>query len=85
MSDIYWTAKQIEIMYIISQKNDDGTYCSVYDIMKKLSYEVKRDSLAHGIKILIDAGYIEFMPKERRGNASVRPYTLTPKGLVSIV
>lgn len=77
--DIKWTAKQVEILQIIKAKNPDDTYVSVYDIMDRLSYKVKRDALLHSIKVLIDYDYVIRMPSETRNKKAVRPFYITSK------
>lgn len=77
--DIRFTSKQIEILRTIKEGNDDATLCSVYDVMDKVSYKVKRDAMLHSIKILVDAGYIERKDREIRDGKSMRVYCVTTK------
>lgn len=79
---IRFTGKQLEILEAIKAGNEDGTFCSIYDILDKLSYKARRDAVRHSIKILIDAELVETMrgPVRKIG----RPNTLfkiTSKGL----
>lgn len=77
--EIRFTGKQMEILRVIKEGNEDGSLCSVYDLMDKLTYEVKRDALLHSIKILADAGYIERRNREKRGTRSIRVFCVTTK------
>jgi hypothetical protein len=63
-TDIRITRKQIEILDTIRDGNPDGSACSVYDLMEKLSYPVKRDALLHSIRILAQNGYVERREKK---------------------
>jgi hypothetical protein len=76
---IRWTNKQIEILRTIKDGNEDGTPCSVYDIMGRLSYDVKRDACLHSIKILADNGYVERRERVIREGKSVRVFCVTTK------
>jgi len=82
MPEIKWTNKQIEIIKVIAAKNEDGTLCSVYDIMEKLSYPVKRDALLHSIRPLVFAGYIERREREVRDGRSVQTFGITAKAMI---
>mgnify|MGYP000663311360 CR=1 FL=1 len=73
------TNKQIEILRSVKEGNEDGTLCSVYDIMGKLSYEVKRDACLHSIRILVDNGYIERRDKVLREGKAMRVFAITTK------
>lgn len=78
---IKWTLKQISILNVIKKGNDDGSLCSVYDIMAKLPYECKRDAVLHSIKILHDEGLIDKTGPVKRNNRNVQVFRLTTKAL----
>ncbi len=81
MTDIRFTAKQIEVLDIIKSRNPDNSYCSVYDIIEKLSYPCKRDALLHVLKNLVDKGYVERRSMELRDSRAVRVFGITTKAL----
>lgn len=78
---IKFTYKQIEILRAIKRGNVDGTPCSVYDLMDKVSYEVKRDAILHSIRVLVEAGLVErrgFIKRKGRPN---QVFCITTKAL----
>jgi Fe2+ or Zn2+ uptake regulation protein len=79
MTDIRFTAKQIEILCIIKQGNKDGTPCSVYDILDNLTYECKRDAMLHSLKILVENGFVERRDLVIRKGKAVRVFNITTK------
>ena len=79
--DIRFTAKQIEILYNIKRGNTDGTPCSVYDILEKVSYSCKRDAMLHSIKILVDKGFVERRDLVNRDGKAVRVFAVTTRAL----
>lgn len=76
---IRFTNKQIEILRVINEGNDDGTLCSVYDILEKLTYECRRDNLLHSIRRLVEDGYVERKDRVMRGKRTHRTFVCTPK------
>lgn len=77
--EIRFTSKQIDILRVIHAGNEDSSLCTVYEIIDKLSYEVKRDALLHSVKILVDAGYIDRSRREMRDGKSLRVFMVTSK------
>lgn len=61
------TPKQMEIMIVLKDADEDGRVCTVYDLMDALTYETKRDSLLHVMRALITKGYVERKGREKRG------------------
>lgn len=76
------TVKQIEIMALLKSGNPDGSTCSIYDLMDRLSYRPQRTAVAHSLTILDDKGFINRLPMERRTgyDAPVAVFNLTPLG-----
>lgn len=81
MTDIRFTAKQIEIMDTIKRGNTDGSSCSAYDIIERLSYPCKRDALLHSLKILVEKGFVERRDLEVRAGKAVRIFKVTTRAL----
>jgi DNA-binding MarR family transcriptional regulator len=82
--DIRFTGKQLEILMVIKQGNDDGTPCSVYDILEHISYECKRDAMLHSLKILVEKGFVERRDLVKRAGKTVRVFSITTRALVFI-
>lgn len=76
---IKFTNKQIQILTVIKKGNDDGTACSVYDLVDKVAYTCKRDAMRHSLKILIDDGYVEVKGLEVRSGKAIQTFIVTTK------
>jgi hypothetical protein len=78
---IKFTTKQVEILQVIKAGNPDGTACSVYDILKGITYECKRDAMLHSIRVLVDNGYVERKGLVNRDGKAVRIFNVTTKAM----
>ncbi len=78
---IRFTAKQLEILRLIKEKNPDGSNCSVYDVIDRLPYKGTRSAVAHSILILIKAGYVERSGREMRDGKCNQCFIVTAEVL----
>jgi repressor of nif and glnA expression len=74
------TAKQLELMRVITAANDDGTPCDMDQILERIRYHTTKDSLQFSLRVLIDRGLVKKLGIEKRRGAARRLITVTDEG-----
>lgn len=74
------TAKQFQIIDILTRGNPDGSFCDLDELLLRLPYETSKDSLHFSIRALMKRGYVTKHDRESRRGKSRRVLSATPEG-----
>jgi len=66
------TEKQMQIMRVVLRGNEDGSFCDMDELLKRLPYKVSKMALQFSIRALIKNGLLIKQERElRRGRRRV--------------
>lgn len=77
---MHLTAKQIELLRVISAGNDDGTPTDLDEVIERVSYKPTKQSIQFSIRALVNHGLIEKGAQEKRRGRLRAIIRITPKG-----
>ena len=75
------TRRQKNIIKIVAQGNDDGSFVDIDELLERIGYEVSKESLQFSLRALIKANVLEKRETELRRSAHRRIIALTDHGM----
>lgn len=74
------TAKQLELLRVITAANEDGAHCDLDQILERIRYCTTKESLQFSLRVLEGRGLIQKLGTEQRRGAARRVVAITPAG-----
>jgi DNA-binding MarR family transcriptional regulator len=74
------TAKQFQILDVLTRGNPDGSFCDMDELISRVGYETSKDSMHFSVRALIKRGFVVKHERESRRGKSRRVLSATPAG-----